>query len=181
MSARKQRQQRQTHTHDQLATHMRAVAADLRLRAARWSFDGRETQANYARLFHSRYDCNLTGARLFFTRDVGHHSSGWLKNPDYERCWHLSISFFDPETGQPTRHLDRRLAGLWAQTFFGEHLPKVWVESAKSKQGQAMQVQHWRLFADEHWDPIIPRGEVYSTELTELGWRTSSQVWEEIC
>lgn len=36
-----------------------------------------------------------TGTMLLFTRDIGHHTSGWWKNPDYERCYHLSLSFWD--------------------------------------------------------------------------------------
>lgn len=40
------------------------------------------------RWFLERYDCII-----IFTRDEGAHTCGWWKNPDYERCYHLSISF----------------------------------------------------------------------------------------
>lgn len=39
-------------------------------------------------------------------------------------------------------------------------------------------VQHWRLFADEHWNPILPRGEVYSSKFTEIGWKSASEIFE---
>src|ERR1035437_6850575 len=32
-------------------------------------------------------------ATIVFTKESGYHSGGWLKNSEYERCWHLSISF----------------------------------------------------------------------------------------
>jgi hypothetical protein len=33
-----------------------------------------------------------------------------------------------------------------------------------------------RLFCDAGWQPIKPRGEVYSRHLTEKGWRTFSEI-----
>jgi hypothetical protein len=39
------------------------------------------------------------GSILILTRESGYHTSGWWKNPDYERCLHLSLSFRDPDTG----------------------------------------------------------------------------------
>ena len=32
-------------------------------------------------------------AQVVMTRDIGYHTSGWWKNPDYERCYHLSIDY----------------------------------------------------------------------------------------
>ena len=54
------------------------------------TFDGMEMTDYFenCRWFVERYDCII-----ILTRDVGYHSSGWWKNPDYERCYHLSISF----------------------------------------------------------------------------------------
>lgn len=65
------------------------------------------------------FDDRRTGTRLFFTRDGGMHSSGWFKNPDYERCYHLSLSFRDPETGA-SAPFDRRAAAVWVRVFFGD-------------------------------------------------------------
>lgn len=120
-----------------------------------------------------QFDDRRTGTRLFFTRDGGMHSSGWFKNPDYERCYHLSLSFRDPETGA-SAPFDRRAAAVWLRVFFGEHERLTWCESPKTEHGKALGVWHWRLFCDEHWQPIKPRGEVYSRELTEAGWQSWS-------
>lgn len=165
---------------DELEDHVQRVAATLRKRARRGTFDG--TMAGMPYLDACRLEDDRTGTRLIFTRDVGHHSSGWLKNPDYERCLHLSLSLLPRQivTLQPVlAELDRKTAALWVRAFFGEHVRYVWAESPKSQPGRAIGVWHWRLFCDERWRPILPRGEVYTTEFTELGWRSASQVLEE--
>jgi hypothetical protein len=59
--------------------------------------------------------------------------------------------------------------------FFGEHVRLLWAESPKSLEGRRVGVWHWRLFCNERWEPIHPRGEVYSTELTEIGWQSWSE------
>lgn len=54
-------------------------------------FGGTSVTMDYldkCRWFLERYDCII-----IFTRDEGAHTCGWWKNPDYERCYHLSISF----------------------------------------------------------------------------------------
>lgn len=55
------------------------------------TFDGLNPDDPYlqqCRWWLERFECIV-----IFTRDVGYHTSGWWKNPDYERCYHLSISF----------------------------------------------------------------------------------------
>jgi hypothetical protein len=116
-----------------------------------------------------------SGVQLVFTRDIGHHSSGWLKNPDYERCFHLSISMWDLNARIP-RPFEPKVAMLWVDLFYGPAKRFAWEESAKSPQGIAKGVRHYRVFCDEHWRPIKPRGEVYSTEFTEKGWKSWSEV-----
>lgn len=74
---------------------------------------------------------------------------------------------------------DRKCSAQWARIFFGYALGLAWVESPKSAHGKRHDVWHWRVFCDPSWTPIHPCGEVYSTEFTELGWRTASQVLEE--
>jgi hypothetical protein len=32
------------------------------------------------------------------------------------------------------------------------------------------------VFCDERWQPILPRGEVYSREFTEKGWKSFSEM-----
>jgi len=161
-------------TDDELAV----FAERARARAARGVFDGRMHPKSAYYFDRCRHLHSETGTQLIFTRDIGHHTSGWLKNPDYERCYHLSLSFFDGETGERAPQ-NRRLSGRWAKAFYGQDVRLAWVEPSASHYGKRLQVWHWRLFCDEHWQPIHPRGEVYSTELTELGWKSASQVMEE--
>lgn len=105
---------------------------------------------------------------IIFTKETGYHSSGWWKNPDYERCYHLSISF---PGGKDKATLKKVLANLF-QNF--EHL--LWIEPPYSAEGKANDVWHYRLFCDINWAPIKPRGEVYSTQFTELGWKSFSEL-----
>lgn len=138
-----------------------------------------------------------TGTRLMFTRDVGMHSSGWWKNPDYERCWHLSLSFCEPSTiilrdqypkGVRPGNVfmakvaatgvgrDKNLSRMWTDAFFRADTRLLWVESPYSPEGKAADVWHYRLFCAPNWTPILPRGEVYSKEFTEMGWKSFSDV-----
>lgn len=117
------------------------------------------------------------GTTMIFTRDVGHHTSGWFKNPDYERCLHLSMSAQPGLIWTPdTPDFDERMRNAWLRAFFKEDLDKVWFEPPVSPEGRSAGVQHWRLFCDATWKPIVPRGEVYETEFTEKGWKTSSEM-----
>ena len=116
-----------------------------------------------------------SGTRLIFTVDTGMHSSGWFKNPDFERCLHLSLSFRYPANGQPLPH-NHPLAVEWCELFFGKDIRYLSIEPPGSPDGLACDVWHYRLFCDENWQPIIPRGEVYSTEFTEKGWKS----WNEM-
>lgn len=110
-----------------------------------------------------RYPCTA-----IFTRDTGYHSGGWWKNPDYERCYHLSMSF---EGGQDKRVVDQLL-----KLLFGDYVKYIWVEPPYTKEGKALNVWHYRLFCDTNWMPIKPRGEVYSTQFTEKGWKSFSEL-----
>lgn len=169
-----------------LEEHVLALARELRRRAALGTFDGRETPSAARYLGACRCLDARTGAVLIFTRDEGMHSSGWFKNPDYERCEHLSLSprpsgLVVPDgrggwTESQGRELDRAMTARIVRAFFGEHLDKVWAESPKSPEGRARNVWHWRLFCDAHWQPILPRDEVYSREFTEVGWQSASAI-----
>jgi len=156
--------------------HFRAVAISMRSFARIGVFDGRMTIQNRRYMAGCTRTDLLTGSNLIYTRDTGHHSSGWMKNPDYERCLHLSISYFDPVTGQPTGHHDQRTSRRWLAAFFGDDARLAWAESPKTDAGRSRGVWHWRVFCDPSWEPILPRGEVYSTELTERGWKSFSEV-----
>lgn len=150
------------------------------------SFDGTQTGLMDMRAMVYMKHCSLkdmvTRTFVIFTRDEGHHTSGWLKNPDYERCFHLSLSPLEGDIIIPVQLADPdwKTWLQWVEAFFGkENLKKVWAESPKSDMGKRRNVWHWRLFCDENWEPILPKGEVYSTMLTELGWKSASQVFEE--
>lgn len=121
------------------------------------------------------------GATIIFTRDVGYHSSGWWKNPDYERCYHLSLSFFDQSTLEPAPR-DLKLTRQIISQVYGRNRKLLWCEPPYSPDGKRNQVWHYRLFCDTGWNPIKPRGEVYGRELTEAGWKSFSDVraeWEQ--
>lgn len=116
-----------------------------------------------------RLDCSLLV--VLFSRDVGYHTSGWWKNPDYERCEHLSMSLQAPPEGLP---LPPRLVREWTTAFFGDSTRLIWEEGPFSMKGKALGVHHYRVFCDPEWEPILPRREVYSRELTEAGWKSWS-------
>lgn len=116
------------------------------------------------------------GCTLLYTRDATMHSMGWWKNPDYERCLHLSISFFDVETLSPAPH-DHRRAREWCEIFFDGMTSYIWAEPPFSPGGKKKDVWHYRVFvAPDFRLPIVPRGEVYSRELTEAGWKSWSDL-----
>lgn len=156
---------------------IRAELARLRRGALKGTFNGRPETMVYMERCRSIHA--PSGTLAIFTRDTGYHSSGWWKNPDYERCWHLSLS---PLPGQiitlapVVRELDKKIRRHWLDAAFGEHLSYVWVEPPFSEDGKRREVWHWRLFCDANWTPILPRKEVYTKEFTELGWKSSSDV-----
>lgn len=120
-----------------------------------------------------------TGTRMIFTRDTGHHTSGWWKNPDYERCYHLSLSFVDPETLEvSSRNLN--LTKQWLELFFGDNRKLLWTEPPYSEEGKKNGVWHYRLFCDEFWQPLLPRKEVYTKEYTPAGWKSWSDMQAEL-
>lgn len=156
-----------------------ALVSFARRRAMRGLYDGQMTEANQdlIRLCSHRYHeiRNALGAVIIFTRDTGHHTGGWWKNPDYERCWHLSLSQRDPRTGE-TVPADMAFFQRLAEAFFEDDVRKTWLEGPYSPEGKATGVWHYRLFCDEAWNPILPRGEVYNTEFTEAGWKSFSEI-----
>jgi len=158
------------------------VAAQMRIQAATSTFDGTETPENLCYLARCKHDDYGTGYRIIFTRDTGMHSSGWFKNPDYERCMHLSLSphathFGHGVTGSiPWNEPESGVEGLWVVALFGEHARLAWRESPKTRAGKELEVVHWRVFCDEHWQPILPRKEVYSKDFTERGWKSFSEL-----
>ena len=152
------------------------IVSTLKMAAETGHYSGLVTSAQdraYMRRCSARYrPCGIT---LIYTRDIGHHSSGWFKNPDYERCYHLSLSFFDPESLMP-RTFNRRAGHELSRLFFGDDTRLLWIEPPYSAEGKLRGVHHYRLFCDPGWQPIKPRGEVYNTEFTEKGWKSFSEL-----
>ncbi len=135
-----------------------------------------------------------TGTQLIFSREEGYHSSGWWKNPDYERCYHLSLSFREPtpenrpdQLSSPIfmanfgilkelRPFHWKQAKAWVNALFGDDAKFTWHEPPFSKIGKQVDVHHFRLFCDPAWRAVKPRGEVYSKQFTEAGWQSWSDV-----
>lgn len=158
-------------------TNLDAMVPFAKLRARRGVYDGivSPTAQRYIDLCRLIWAYNpAEAAVLLFTRDIGHHSSGWWKNPDYERCWHLSVSYRSA-TGETIEH-DKRRSQTLAEAFFGPDLAHCWVEGPYSPRGRAIQVWHYRVFADENWEAFKPRGEVYDKSWTSADWRSFSDV-----
>lgn len=152
------------------------VAREMRrLAKSSPAYNGLPTGANRALLMACTALHLQTGTKLIFTRDAGMHSSGWWKNPDYERCWHLSLSFVDPITGESAPK-DSTLTEEWLDAFYGDDCRYVWAEPPYSDHGKPLAVWHYRVFCDPSWSPILPRGEVYSKEFTEAGWLSFSDL-----
>lgn len=122
------------------------------------------------------WDFSLDGfwVRMMLTRDAGMHSEGWFKNPEYDRCFHCSLSYYhlDKTPADQQRDISRELTAL----LFGENQRLLWIEGPFSKMGKKLDVYHYRLMCDANWQPIQPRKEVYSTEFTEKGWRSFSEI-----
>lgn len=154
-----------------------ALVAEMRINAAKMLYNGQNTPTARRHIMRCTRYHRPTQAVLIFTRDGGMHSSGWWKNPDYERCFHLSISFsaFDKfmRTPLPINH---KAAEHWAKAFFGGDVVKLWIEGAFSPEGKRLDVRHYRLFCDPAWKPIIPRREVYSKDYTPAEWQSWSDV-----
>lgn len=154
---------------------MVGVARQMRRQSLTGFYNGVVTTMDHGYFDHCTALHVATGTVLIFTRDIGMHASGWWKNPDYERCWHLSLSFRDPLTGQPIPH-DHRLAAKWMEAFYGEDRRYIWAEPPYSPIGKNAEVWHYRVFCDPAWQPIVPRGEVYTREFTERGWKSFSDL-----
>lgn len=156
-----------------------ALIPFAKLRAQAGIYTGTTSAANTKLMRYCSHQLVLKPdyrAHLIYTRDSGHHSSGWWRNPDYERCLHLSLSFAGGYHGEQAVPFDRVEAEKIARTFFGEHTPWCWVEKPYTPEGKARDVWHYRLFCNPAWQPIQPKGEVYSRENTPAEWQSFSEI-----
>lgn len=155
---------------------MARLAQQMKHHAETGLFTGSNDHAPYFRLAHQQH--YETGASILFTRDMGMHDSGWFKNPDYNQCYHLSLKFFDFEAGEPAP-FEFRIAKAWIKAFYGNWSRYIWEESGHYIHLPG-EVRHYRVMTDRAWQPIIPRGEVYTKDFIEKGWQSwSDQQWEK--
>jgi len=160
-------------------TSLDALVPFAKLRAQRGLYNGLVDDANMALMRACSHILRFNPgqeATLIYTRDVGHHSSGWWKNPDYERCLHLSLSYRDPRLVGAYYPHDLKRSEEIARAFFGADAKLCWVERPYSPQGKTADVWHYRLFCDEGWEPFKPRGEVYSRDSTPADWQSFSEI-----
>jgi hypothetical protein len=160
-------------------TSLDALVPFAKQRALRGLYDGVVNDANMALMRACSHVLRLNPGReatILYTRDIGHHSGGWWKNPDYERCLHLSLAYRDPRIVGAHLPQDTRRSGEIARAFFGDEARRCWIERPYSPEGKRADVWHYRLFCDAGWNPITPRGEVYSRELTEGDWKSFSEI-----
>jgi hypothetical protein len=74
------------------------------------------------------------------------------------------------------RPFDHPLAFAWVKAFYGDWSRFVWEESSYYvKGGDAPEVRHFRVFCNPAWEAVIPRGEVYTRDFTEKGWKSFSE------
>lgn len=154
-----------------------ATCTSLKNKAKMGVFDGTSKTIKY--LNYCSVTHTFSSTNLAYTRDIGYHSGGMFKNPDYERCYHLSLSFFDPETKEPdSKNSD--LTDEWLSLFFGNHKNLLWAEPPKSDRGKKLDVWHYRLFVHSDWNtPLLPKGEVYSKRDTPVDWKSWSELQAE--
>lgn len=107
---------------------------------------------------------------IIASHDQGTHASGWWRNSEYDRCWHLSLAALAHDSSMGVGYadlpdLDRR---AWAKAVFREHLAISWTEPPASKldiyrsAAASPYTTHIRVFLDRQGRPIKPTGEVYT-------------------
>lgn len=162
----------------QMITSLETLVPLARLRALRGIYDGRMSPRTQTLLALCSHYLRIDGGRyatVIYTRDAGHHTSGWWKNPDYERCLHISVAYRSFLIEQPLPQ-DLKETRRIAEAFFGEHTRLAWIEPPYSPEGKTYDVWHYRLFCDPSWAPTLPKGEVYSREDTPAGWKSFSDI-----
>ena len=156
--------------------HLDRMVARLRLGAQTGRYDGTTRTAPYLMSQRAMLVRPDTSVVVIYTLDEGMHACGWWKNPDYERCKHMSVSFVSTETGEPAPH-DRAATAMLCRRFMDDAARLSWWEPPYSEDGKRRDVWHVRVFYAPGWsEPILPRGEVYTREFTEGGWKSWSDI-----
>lgn len=148
-----------------------------KIRAARMVHDGRDTPSAQRYIQSCWYYHKPTETAFIFTRECGYHSGGWWKNPEYERCYHLSLRNLAYDGGFPVSlPFNWKMASKWVKAFFGDDASLTWHEGPHTSTGKIEGIHHYRLFCDQSWRPIKPTGEVYSKEWTPAEWQSFSEL-----
>jgi hypothetical protein len=111
--------------------------------------------------------------RVLVSFDMGAHASGWWRNAEYDRCWHVSISHpAGVVAGERPHHIEPPSVAetqAWARAAFPVPYRWCWLEPPASPDSYDVQQQrrrpgvaHIRLFLDRRSRAILPRGEVYN-------------------
>lgn len=112
-------------------------------------------------------------ASVLLTLDHGAHlNAGWWRNSEYETCWHLSLVGFVRGQylagGPVVATLPREEVAAWGLAVFGEAVSMAWNEPPAAEHDAYRTAEasrhtwHTRLFIDQHMQPILPTGEVYT-------------------
>jgi len=151
---------------------VRLALIDLRRLAVKYPWKGQQDIHQRHRLITNSLLEPDRPICVIYTYDVGYHSSGWWRNSEYERCFHLSLSHqkLDPAGWQvgieaPTESEIHE----WAKLAWPTDWKKAWLEPPASvlsidvlEQRRYPGVGHVRLFLDLSLTPILPTGEVYN-------------------
>ena len=155
-----------------------SVAQHLRLQALKGTNNGQVSDMPYVQSCMASYQDEDLTHYVQFTRDRGMHDCGWWKNPTYNQCFQLSLSFRDVYDEHVAQQHD--LAREWTRLFFGEHVNLLWIEPPYYEAGKIADVYHYRLLTNLNWQPIMPQGEVYSTDWTPKGWLSFSDLQSKL-
>lgn len=115
------------------------------------------------------------GVASILTRDVGYQKAGMWQNPDFDRCLHLTLAFFQPGTVNPTAQHHSVATAIIKKMFF-PHVKWVWIEPPYSERDRSHDVWHYRLFCDERWQAMRPPSDDAAKELTAKGWKSFADV-----
>jgi hypothetical protein len=93
---------------------------------------------------------------VLFTFDVGHHASGWFRNSDYDRCFHLSVSHPDLSGPPGTRLCDVTVEEIraWAIAAFGEDRRLSWFEPRYAASKYIRERARGLIHFDDQEEPI---------------------------
>lgn len=155
-----------------LADRIAALDADTRVArrtrrtaSLRWPWRGQDGLPAWHRIVVPSVTGDPVQVSTLLSFDVGPHASGWWRNSEYERCWHLSLAARD---SRGFVDLPRDDLMAWTALELGDDRRMAWTEPPAGIFDQYRNVPasrfttHVRLFCDQQNRPIQPTGEVYT-------------------